>query len=87
MQFLSGRMHTIYWDSKILALVTDRTFSLAKLFGRISIVQLGPNDRTFFLQNFLIDSLGEATCTVQLLSVQTSQEGIKCTKAKYKQHI
>ena len=36
--------------------VTDQMFGLAMLFGRTSIIQFGPNDKTFFFrtQNFFL---------------------------------
>ena len=42
----------------ILAVVTDRKFSSAELFGRTSTVRFGTNDRTFFCktQNFFFVS-------------------------------
>ena len=33
-------------------------------------------------ENWFMSHLDRSTCTVDLISAQTSQEGIKCTKAK-----
>ena len=38
-------------------LVTERTFSLVKLFDQTSTVWFGPNDRTFFLITFNANSI------------------------------
>ena len=55
----------------VRALVTDRTFGLAELFGRTSTVRFGPNDRTFFCRTqnllFLLHSMPMASFHIFVL--------------------
>ena len=53
------------------ALVIDRTFGSAELFGRTYTVRFGPNDRTFFcrIQNlpFVLHSMPMASFHISVL--------------------